>query len=212
MTTAALPRSDRPSPPTSSATSTVAILLALWLGLVFALAATGAFLQQPGAPPLPIFVAFALPILAFVAAYLGSSRFRTAVLGLNPVLSTSIQGWRFGGLAFIALLTYGVLPGAFAWPAGLGDMAIGATAPAFALAIARDPRIAGSRGFVVWNLLGILDLAVAVGSGTSIAWFGVGADAASMGAMARLPLVLVPAFLVPIFVMLHVVAILRARG
>jgi len=91
-------------------------------------------------------------------------------------------------------------------------MAIGATAPAFALAIARDPRIAGSRGFVVWNLLGILDLAVAVGSGTSIAWFGVGADAASMGAMARLPLVLVPAFLVPIFVMLHVVAILRARG
>jgi len=43
MTTVALPRSDRSSPPASSVTSTVGVLLALWLGLVFALAAAGAF-------------------------------------------------------------------------------------------------------------------------------------------------------------------------
>lgn len=211
MTTAILPRPDSPAALASTVASTVGILLALWLGLVFALGAAGAFAPAPGQPPLPIFAGFAAPLLAYAIAYRASASFRAFVLDLGPVLTTSIQAWRFGGLAFIALFTYGVLPGAFAWPAGLGDIAIGATAPAFALAIARNPRLASSRGFVVWNLLGILDLVVAVGSGTLIAWFGLGADPASMSAMPQLPLVLIPAFLVPIFVMLHVTSLLRAR-
>lgn len=211
MTTAILPRPDRASALTSAATSTVGVLLLLWLGLVFTLGALDVLAPAPGKPPLPIFVAFAVPLVAYAAAYRASASFRAFVLDLGPVLTTSIQAWRFGGFAFIALFTYGVLPGAFAWPAGLGDIAIGATAPAFALAIARDPRIAASRGFVVWNLLGILDLVVAVGTGTSIAWFGLGASPASMGAMPRLPLVLIPAFLVPMFVMLHITALLQAK-
>ena len=208
MTTAALPRFDR-SPVRASAT--VGLLLLLWLGLVFTLGAAGAFAPAPGQPPLPIFVGFAVPRIGYAIAYRTSASFRAFVLGLGPVLTTSIQAWRFGGLAFIALLTYDVLPGAFAWPAGLGDIAIGATAPAFALAIARNPRLAASRGFVVWNLLGILDLVVAIGSGTLIAWFGLGANPASMSAMPRLPLVLIPAFLVPIFVMLHITALIQAK-
>lgn len=210
MTSAVLSQPHRPASRASIVTSTVGIVLALWLGLVFALGAAGAFAPPPGQPPLPIFVGFALPLVAFTIAYRTSAAFRAFVLGLSPVLTTSIQAWRFGGLAFIALLTYGVLPGAFAWPAGLGDIAIGATAPLFALAIARDPRIASSRAFVAWNLLGILDLVVAVGSGTLIAWFGLGANPGSMSAMPRLPLVLIPAFLVPIFVMIHVTALIQA--
>jgi len=211
MTTAVLPRPDRPSSPVSTITLRVGALLALWLGLVFALGADGAFVPDAGAAPLPVFIAFALPIVAFVFAYRVSADFRELVLNLSPVLATSIQAWRFGGAVFIALLTYDILPGAFAWPAGLGDIAIGATAPAFALAIARRPRIAASRGFVIWNALGILDLVVAVGTGTAIAWFGLGADAASMNAMPQLPLVLIPAFLVPIFLMLHITALIQAK-
>jgi hypothetical protein len=212
MTTAVLSRPDRSSPAgASTITFRVGILLALWLSLVFALGAAGAFVPDAGTPPLPVFIAFALPLAAFGTAYRVSAQFRELVLNLSPVLATSIQAWRFGGAGFIALLTYGVLPGAFAWPAGLGDIAIGATAPAFALALARNPRIAASRGFVIWNVLGILDLVVAVGTGTAIAWFGLGADAASMNAMPHLPLVLVPAFLVPIFVMLHITALIQAK-
>lgn len=212
MTTAVLPRPDRSSlAGASTLTFRVGILLALWLSLVFALGAAGAFVPEAGTPPLPVFIAFALPLAAFGIAYRVSTQFRELVLNLSPVLATSIQAWRFGGAGFIALLTYGVLPGAFAWPAGLGDIAIGATAPAFALALARNPRIAASRGFLIWNVLGILDLVVAVGTGTAIAWFGLGADAASMNAMPQLPLVLVPAFLVPIFVMLHITALIQAK-
>jgi hypothetical protein len=65
--------------------------------------------------------------------------------------------------------------------------------------------------FVVWNLLGIFDLVVAVGIGTLVSWFGIGADNASIGPMAQLPLLLIPAFLVPSFVMLHIAALLQAR-
>ena len=133
------------------------------------------------------------------------------VLNPDQRLTVGLQAWRFAGLGFIALTTYKVLPGVFAWPAGLGDIAIGATAPLLAVAIARNPGVVSSRLFVTWNLLGMLDLVVAVGTGTLVSWFGIGADNASIGPMAQLPLLLIPAFLVPIFVILHIAALLQAR-
>ena len=51
-----------------------------------------------------------------------SAKFRTVVLTSDLSLLTAIQAWRFAGFAFIALYAYGVLPGNFAWPAGLGDI------------------------------------------------------------------------------------------
>jgi hypothetical protein len=212
MSTAVLPRADRPiSNPVSRVTLTAGIVLALWLALVFVFGSRGAFVQPAGTPPLPIFFGATLPIAIFLAAYRASTGFRDAVLNLDQRLAVGLQAWRFGGLFFLALTTYSVLPGVFAWPAGLGDIAIGATAPVLALAIARNPQIVTSRLFVVWNLLGILDLVVAVGTGTLVSWFGIGAGSASMGPMAQLPLLLIPAFLVPGFVMLHIAAILQAR-
>src|SRR5262245_51377364 len=102
MTTAVLPHPDRPAALTSTVASTVGIVLVLWLGLVFALVAAGAFAPAPGKPPLPIFGAFSLPLIASAIAYRASSGFRAFVLDLDPVLTTSLQAWRFGGLIFIA--------------------------------------------------------------------------------------------------------------
>ena len=212
MSTVALPHADRPlANDASRVTLTVSILLALWLALVFVFGSRGAFVQPAGTPPLPIFFAVTLPIVIFFAAYRTSSAFRHAVLNLDQRLAVGLQAWRFGGLGFLALTTYNVLPGVFAWPAGLGDVAIGATAPVLALAVARNAQIVTSRLFVVWNLLGILDLVVAVGTGTLVSWFGIGADNASIGPMAQLPLLLIPAFLVPSFAMLHIAALVQAR-
>jgi hypothetical protein len=115
-------------------------------------------------------------------------------------------------LGEVALYTYGVLPGPFAWPAGLGDIAIGLTAPWVMRALQRRPEFAASKGFVVWNLLGILDLLRAMGTGTMSSLLAVGAaGAVTTAPMAELPLVLIPAFLVPIFFMLHVAALIQAR-
>ena len=105
-----------------------------------------------------------------------------------------------------------MLPGAFAWPAGLGDIAIGVTAPWVARALVRRPGFAISRVFVVWNLLGILDLVVAVSVGGLSSALASGAPGeVTTGPMAQLPLVLIPAYLVPLFVILHLAALFQAR-
>jgi hypothetical protein len=195
----------------SGVTLVVGIILALWLAFVFVVGARGAFVQPAGTPPLPIFFAVTLPVVMFLVAYRSSSAVRDVVLNLDQRLAVGLQAWRFGGFVFVALTTYNVLPGAFAWPAGLGDMAIGATAPLIALAIARNPKFVTSRLFVIWNLLGILDLVVAVGTATLVAWFGIGAESSRIGPMAQLPLLVIPAFLVPSFLILHLAGLLQAR-
>jgi hypothetical protein len=212
MTTAVLNRSTHRAPTRDIIALAVGVLLAVWLALVSVLGARGAFAQAPGEPPLPIFVAVALPILLFLAAYSTSAAFRVFVLNLDQRLTLGLQAWRFAGLGFIALTAYNVLPGAFAWPAGLGDIAIGATAPLLAVSLARNGGLVSSRLFVAWNVLGILDLVTAVTTGTLVAWFGLGGDPASMGPMAQLPLLFIPAFLVPIFVVLHIAGLFQARS
>jgi hypothetical protein len=190
----------------------VAAALSVWLALIVALGAGGAFARPPGTLTLPILIGATAPIIAFLAAFWLSGAFRALVLAADLGLVTGIQAWRFAGLGFLALYAHGVLPGLFAWPAGLGDIAIGLTAPWVMLALFRRPGFAASRPFMVWNLLGILDLVVAVSTGALSSGLAVGiAGEVTTGPMAQLPLVLVPAFLVPLFVMLHLAALFQGR-
>jgi hypothetical protein len=187
-------------------------VLAVWFALVFVLGASGAFARPPETPPLPILLGFTVPLLLFAATYWGWGAFRESVLAADLPLLTATQAWRAGGLGFLALYAHGVLPGLFAWPAGLGDIAIGVTAPWMALALVRDPAFVKSRLFVIWNLLGILDLVTAVGTGTLSSGFVAGLRGeVTTAPMAQLPLVLIPAYLVPLFIMFHVTALFQAR-
>jgi len=187
-------------------------VLAVWLVVIFLLGAAGAFVRPPGTPPLLILIGVTAPLIVFLAAYRGSAAFHAHVLAVDLPLATAIQAWRAAGLGFLALYAHGVLPGVFAWPAGLGDIAIGVTAPWVALALVRRPGFLTSRVFVVWNLLGILDLVVAISVGalSSVLASGVAGEVTT-APMAQLPLVLIPAYLVPLFIMLHLAALFQAR-
>jgi hypothetical protein len=196
----------------SSMRSVVSVALALWLGLVFFLGSQGAFVGSAGSPPLPIFFGFAIPLAVFFAAYFGWGAFRTFVLGADLRLVAAMQGWRWAGLGFLSLYAHGILPGLFALPAGLGDMAIGFTAPWIVLGMIRDSSFVRSRRFVIWNILGILDLVVAVSMGVICSGFIPGiVGSVTTSPMAKLPLVLIPAYLVPFFLMLHFTALSQAR-
>src|SRR5204862_2290302 len=198
--------------PIQGLTFALIAILSLWLAFVLLLGARGNFVSAPGAPPLPIAIGVLLPVTVFLAALAMWRPFRELLLNADLALMTAIQAWRFAGLGFIALYTYGVLPGLFAWPAGLGDIAIGLTAPWVMQWLERRAKFAASKGLVVWNLLGILDLFGAVGTGTLSSLLAVGAAGEITTApMAELPLVLIPAFLVPIFMMLHVSALIQER-
>lgn len=213
MSNTVLSPSARPSSAIApTATPVAAAVLAVWLALVLVLGAGGAFATPPRTPPLPILTGVLLPIIAFLAALRLSRPFRDFVLAADLRFLTGIQAWRFAGFGFLALYAHGVLPGVFAWPAGLGDIAIGITAPWVIVALIRRPGFAASKGFVAWNLLGILDLVVAVGVGALSAALAAGvAGEVTTLPMTRLPLVLIPAYLVPIFIMLHAAALLQAR-
>jgi hypothetical protein len=190
----------------------VAVVLALWLGLVFLLGAQGAFVGPPGSPPLAIFFGFAIPLAVFFAAYFGWSGFRAFVLGADLRLVAAIQAWRWAGLGFLSLYAFGVLPGLFAFPAGLGDMAVGFCAPWIVLGLIRQPSFAASQRFVIWNIMGIVDLVVAVSLGTICSGFLPGLTGnVTTAPMAQLPLVFIPAYLVPFFIMLHFTALFQAH-
>jgi hypothetical protein len=190
----------------------VSALLGLWLGLIWWFGGTGAFVAPAGAPPLRLLAAVLGPVGAFLIAYRVSPAVRELALGTDLRFITATQAWRFGGFAFLALNAYGVLPAYFAWPAGLGDMAIGATAPWMLVGLAREPGFAASRRFVTWNVLGILDLVVAVTAGAVVPLlFPNVVSAIPTGAMTRLPLVLIPGFFVPGYLILHAIALAQAR-
>jgi hypothetical protein len=190
----------------------VAIVLAAWLLLVLSLGAAGAFFAAPGTPPLPIAIGVAAPLLLFFASLRLSQNFRAFVLSLDLRLVAGIQAWRMAGLGFLSLYAYKVLPAVFALPAGLGDMAIGVTAPWMILALLRQPGFASHAAFIRWNVLGILDLVIAVSIGTVSSLFATGAPGEiSTVPMATLPLLLIPAFLVPLFLMLHTAALMQSR-
>src|SRR5258706_6963162 len=149
----------------------VAVALAVWFGVVAFLATQGGFVGPAGSPPLPIFFGFGIPLVVFFAAYFGWGEFRAFVLGANLRLVSAIQAWRWAGFGFLALYAHGVLPGLFAYPAGLGDMAVGFTAPWIVLGLIRHPSFATSRRFVIWNILGITDLVFAGSIGTICSGF-----------------------------------------
>jgi hypothetical protein len=130
------------------------------------------------------------------------SRWRELIFSIPPVFLIALNGWRFIGMAFLMAWVEGLLPGGFAWPAGLGDIAMAVTAPWVAARVAGDDLYRSSRQFLIWNLFGIADFLDAVFLGTLHLWPGFGASV-STALMQRLPFALIPAFFVPLIAMAH---------
>jgi len=213
MANAAFSQIDQPRvPAVSGARAFVAFFFSAWLALILVLSARGAFTAAPGAPPLGLLIGLVAPLASFFIAYRTIPPVREFVLSADLRLIVGIQAWRWAGFGFLTLYTYRILPAIFAWPAGLGDMAIGVTAPFVVAALQRRPDFASSTRFLVWNLSGILDLTVAVSIGALVPLLAPNLyGTVTTAPMTQLPLVLIPTYLVPTFLMLHFAAILQAR-
>ncbi len=146
------------------------------------------------------------PIVLFLSWYTASEGFRNFVLSLTLRTLTAVQTWRIMGFLFLILNARGILPALFALPAGLGDMAIGATAPFIAWKLA-DP--GHRKAFIAWQVLGMLDLVTAVTLGTTAR--PISPAASGTAAMTVLPLSLIPTFIVPLLMIIHMICIAQAR-
>ena len=163
----------------------------------------------------PIALPALIPAALFLSVYARSARFRSFVLGQNMRTLIVMQNWRVVGFAFLAVYAFDALPGVFALPAGLGDVAIGLAAAAIVARVYRDPGYAMSSGFVRFHLLGLLDFAVAVAAATAGlaagAFPGLIPSGVTSAPMDVWPLNLFPNFLVPAFIVLHLTALLKVR-
>lgn len=190
----------------------VIAVLVVWFLLVLAAGATKTFLAAPSQPPLPLLIAVAGPPILFGLVYRASRRFQAFVLAIDLRFLTSLQSWRVLGGMFLVLYAYGLLPGLFAFPAGLGDLAVGAAAPLVLMAIITNAP--NWRRQVLWlNVGGLLDFVGAIGTGvlTSDTSLGFFAGTAARVSLGELPLSLIPTFAVPLWIILHIIALLQLR-
>ena len=183
-----------------------ALIVAAWFVFALSASARNLFRNDAARLGLPVAIAALSPILLFALWFAASSGFRQFAYSLSPRILTLVQTWRIGGFVFITLYTLGILPGIFALPAGGGDMLIGATAPFVALKLTSPDH---RRRFIVWQLLGMLDLVTAVTLGTTARL--ISPHGSNMGAMTVLPLSLIPTFIVPLLFIFHIISIAQAR-
>jgi hypothetical protein len=182
-----------------------------WFVVVYWLAHHGTFINGPNQRPVAVGTAFAAPILLFLLAVRVSPGWRARVTSLSPILLIAMNGWRFIGLGFIMASSEGLLPGGFAWPAGLGDIFMATTAPWIAARVAADDGFRFGTTFLVWNLLGIADFLDAVFWGTLYSWPGV-TSSVTTALMQRLPFALIPCFFVPLVAMAHITLLEQRRA
>lgn len=185
-----------------------AVLLA-WFAVTAGLAWLGAYRPLGDGTP-TIQLGLLVPILAGVVLMWRSPRFARVVEAVPQHWLVGIQVFRVLGFVFVVLWTANHLPGFFALPAGLGDLAVGLLAPLVAWRYLRAPAT-GVYAVVAWNVLGLADLAVALATGfmtarTAYHLFGFAAPNLLID---EFPLVLIPVYLVPIAILLHIASLRR---
>ncbi len=197
-----------------SAKAMLAGVLTVWFALAAVAGTSGIFTAGSDQVFRPVLISVIVPIAVFLGLFAASPTFRGFVMSQDIRFLTMLQLWRVVGFAFLPLYAYGVLPGLFAWPAGLGDVAVGLTAPWVVLALMRRPEFARSGRFIVWNLLGLIDFVVAAGTSTLVsgAFPAVSAGPITSAPMEYWPLILFPSFIVPLFVFMHLSVLFQVRA
>lgn len=186
-------------------------MIALWFLFALLMGVLGGYVGGPGKPPLYLGLTLGLPILFFVVWYLRRGSLWSFAQTLDLRVVTLLHVWRLLGIVFLINYFQGQLPGGFALPAGIGDIIAALAAVPLALAISH--RTHGvEKWFLAWNIFGLVDLIVAVSSGIlhSPSSFGILAGAGSTTLMmSQFPLSMVPTFFVPLFILLHLLALAR---
>jgi hypothetical protein len=182
-----------------------------WFLLTLALASADAYRGTADRMP-TIQYGILIPILIGGLLIWRSPRLARIIDAVPQHWLIGVQLYRALGVIFLILYATGKMPGLFAWPAGLGDVLAGVLAPVVAIAYRRGPRENADLVFA-WNLFGLADLVVAVTAGflTSPSPFQLFAFDLPNELVSQFPLVLIPVFLVPVSVLLHLASLTKLR-
>lgn len=190
----------RPGPETSLALT----ILGLWCLGAVVIGASGALAALR--PPAPQVIIASLTAAALLLA-LRVSPLRTWAARLDPRWLVAVHLARFVGFYFLVLYDRGELPRGFGLYGGLGDIGVATLAVLLLLFVPPLGRAQDRLIYGLWNAVGLVDiLAVIVAATRSFA-----ADPGSMAALLRLPLSLLPTFIVPLVLTTHILLLLRLR-
>lgn len=188
----------------SKSQNRVSAAILIWYAL--AIFAGGAGLTLRMAPPWPQIILFGLVVLLLLLYWLSQS-FRKWILSINIKLLIAVHLTRFIGFYFLYLYSIERLPYDFAVLGGWGDIIIASSA----LLIILFVHLVGKSGWIIcliWNLIGLVDILFVVVTASRLAI----ADPQSMSELLKLPLSLLPTFLVPIIIFTHIIIFIRLRA
>jgi hypothetical protein len=189
----------------------IAAALAGWFGLVLAAGATGAFSGPIGTAGIGLAVVIPVAVLSLLV--LGNARGRDRVAGTPLSALVGVQSLRVLGIAFVVLYAAGRLPAPFAPVAGWGDVLVGLLAMLLLFRLTRRQTTIPRGLLLLWNVLGLADLVTAVflGATSSPGPIQLFHAPRNSGTMSTLPWILIPCFLVPAFIFLHICTLYRMR-
>jgi hypothetical protein len=178
---------------------------ATWFVIVTGLAAAGAFSDASPLGTPAIGLAVLAPVVLGVVGALRTSLGRRLALGIPLAILIVVNAGRLLGAFFLLLHGGGRLSPTFATTAGWGDITVAVLAlPVAWLAHRRGP---GWRGLALgWNAIAFVDLVVAVTLGIGSqpgAPFRFIFEAPGTALMGTLPWLLIPGFLVPLYLLTH---------
>src|SRR5216683_172407 len=191
----------------------IAVPLFAWHLAVWQFARSGGFESRwsvAGAMVAPIPFAISVPLLIWIPALLRSKRIAAVLDAVSPAWLVGFQIYRLRGGVFLTRWVAGELPGVFALPAGVGDVLVGVLAVPVALLLQSGAR-SGRAAAHAWNVLGIVDLLVAIAIG-ALTTSGRLAVATPNTATRSYPLVMIPAFAVPLSLILHALSLRQLQG
>ena len=187
-----------------------AITLVSWFLVSLALGLAGAYKAAPDRIPTIQYGIF-IPFLIGAWLIWRSPAVGRMIDAVPQPWIAGVQLYRALGVIFLILYATDKMPGLFAWPAGVGDVTVGFLAPVVALAYARDARQNTGR-VTAWNVLGILDLVVAIATGFITSPSTLFSYEPPNELIAIFPLVLIPVYLVPLSLLLHLASLAKLHG
>lgn len=189
------------------------LILLAWFGLILGLSLNGTFMPAAGEPPRLLLFTGLVSLGLFALAWRSLPALRSYLLSLDLRLLILLHGTRTLGLGFIMLYMVDELPMLFAMLAGFGDAiaALGAIVLAYLLFTRKSG--VPIRLIRSWNTFGVVDFIVAVSIGVLTRENAILASGNSVNSdlMSAFPFALIPAFLVQVFLLTHIIIYLQLR-
>lgn len=181
-----------------SSLAIIGMVMAAWLATMYALVTKG-FFSATGVPQLSFSLAVVIPVILGYLAIRQFSPLQQAVDNMTTGDFLQLQYWRsaFGIMFFFTA----ALPMWFKYIGGLGDIAAGIGA-FIALTCFRKGFTTERQAIIRGNLVGILDFIVVLSLGAGVVLQSQSPDIAFD---------LIPLYVVPIFILLHLFSLQRLR-